>query len=392
MLMVGVTGFTVMSLLCALSVSPEMLVASRVLQGAFGAMLLPQGFGLIRDLFPAAEMGKAFAIFGPLMGFGAVLGPIVGGTLLDANVFGTGWRMLFLVNLPVGVAALALAARHLPSIAPSAPGARLDVPAVLYAGTGLLLLIFPLVQGHELGWPAWTFALLAGSIPAFALFARRQATTVRAGRSPLVLPSLFRNRAYLAGIGFAIAFFAAMGAMFTVGMLLQIGLGFTAMQASLTMSPWAVGAMVGSAFSGMLVARLGRTLLHVGVALMGVGVAGLAIAYVLAGAGLGFAALAVPLLVGGAGMGMVFVPMFDIILAGVGGAEIGSATGVLGAMEQLGITLGIAILGTVFFGIIGHQPSAGLALHAGVITALVTIAMLLVTFVVGFALPRKARA
>lgn len=151
MLLAGVAGFTVTSLLCAAAVTPEMLVGSRVLQGAFGAMMLPQGFGLIRDLFPPAEMGKAFAIFGPLMGLGAVLGPIVGGTLLDANVFGTGWRMLFLVNLPVGIAALVLAARHLPSVAPSAAGSRLDLPAVAYAGIGMFLLIFPLVQGNELG-------------------------------------------------------------------------------------------------------------------------------------------------------------------------------------------------------------------------------------------------
>lgn len=205
-----------------------------------------------------------------------------------------------------------------------------------------------------------------------------------------MLPSLFRNRSYLAGVGFAVAFFASMGAMFTVGMLLQVGLGFSAMQASLTMAPWAVGAMAGSAVSGVLLARLGRRLLHVGVALMGIGVLGLAAAYLLAGVGVGFLALAAPLLVGGAGMGMVFVPMFDIILAGVGGAEIGSATGVLGAMEQLGITLGIAVLGTVFFGIIGHQPTPAAALDGGVVTALVTAGMLVATFVVGFALPRKA--
>jgi EmrB/QacA subfamily drug resistance transporter len=391
MLLVGVAGFAAASLACALAWSPEVLVAGRVLQGAFGALMLPQGFGLIRDLFPPAELAKAWALFGPVMGVGAILGPVVGGVLVNADLFGTGWRMIFLVNLPIALAVLA-AARHLPAAQPTAAGTRLDLPGVGLAAVGTVLLIFPLVQGHELGWPLWTFASMIAAAPVFAVFARRQVRLARAGRAPLVEPSIFTKRSYLAGVGFAVVFLAAMGALFTVGVMLQIGLGFSAIQASLTMAPWAVGALIGSAFAGTTMTRLGRFLLHLGLAMTGLGVVGLYAAYQLAGVEIGFATLAGPLLVGGAGMGMIFVPMFDIILSGVADHETGSASGALGALEQLGMTLGVAILGTVFFTVVGPVPTPETALQAGTVTALVTLGLIAVAFAIGFALPRQARA
>lgn len=392
MMIVGIVGFTAASLLCALAWSPEVLAGSRVLQGAFGAMMLPQGFGLIRDLFRPEEMAKPMSAFGPVMGIGAVLGPIAGGLLLDADVFGTGWRMIFLINLPIGLITYLLAAKHLPSSAPTAAGTRLDVVSVVLSAIGTLLVILPLVQGHELGWPLWTWACMVAAVPVFAAFARRQSRLAAAGRTPLVEPSLAKKRSYVAGVGFAVIFFAAMGALFTVGMMLQIGLGFAPIEASLTMTPWAFGALVGSAVSGTLMARLGRKLLHIGLAAMGAGVVGLAITYLAVGVEIGFGTLAAPLLLGGVGMGMIFVPLFDIVLGGVADHEVGSATGALGAIEQLGVTLGIAILGTVFFGIVGEVPTPQSALTAGTVTALVTFALIAVAFVLGFALPRKARA
>jgi hypothetical protein len=157
------------------------------------------------------------------------------------------------------------------------------------------------------------------------------------------------------------------------------------------MAPWAFGALVGSGVSGVLMAKLGRTLLHVGLALMGAGVLGLVAVYQVAGVELGFGTMALPLLVGGTGMGMIFVPLFDIVLGGVEDREVGSATGALTAIEQLGATLGIAILGTVFFSVIGPAPTAQSAIDAGSVTALVAAGLIAIGFVTGFALPRQAR-
>jgi EmrB/QacA subfamily drug resistance transporter len=391
MLLIGVGGFTVASLACAVAVSPEMLIGSRVLQAAFSAIMVPQGFGLIRDLFPPKEMAKAWAVFGPIMGLSAVIGPIVGGALVDADLFGTGWRSIFLVNLPVGVFTFLIGAKFLPA-STSATRSRLDLPGMLLAGTGTFLLIYPLVQGRELGWPTWTKAMLAASVVVLAVFARYQVRRKRSGATPLVEPSLFARRSYVAGVLFALIFFAAMAGTFIAGIFLQVGLGYTPMQASLAMAPWAVGAIVGSAFGGIKMATLGRKILHIGLAMMGLGVLGLFVAYQLAGTGIGGWDLIVPNLVGGAGMGMIFVPLFDIILGGVADHEIGSATGLLGSVEQLGIALGVAVLGTIFFGLLeGGENHAEASLDAAGTTALATAGLILVGFLLGFLLPKKAR-
>ncbi|GAB3958959.1 MFS transporter [Actinoallomurus acanthiterrae] len=356
MLLIGVAGFTVASVACATAVSPTMLIVSRVLQGAFGAVMLPQGFGLIRDLFPPEEMKKAWTAFGPVMGLSAVLGPIIGGTLIHADLFGTGWRMIFLVNVPIGAFALAVAARFLPATPPAVRSARLDLPGVALAASGTFMLIFPLVQGRELGWPMWTKVLLACSVPVLALFAAYQIRRKRVGATPLIEPGVFTRRSYASGVVFAIAFTGAMGGtLLTLGVFMQVGLGYSPLRAGLTTAPWAFGAMIGSAISGMLMVKLGRRLLHIGLAGMGTGLAVLYGVFQYVGPGLTSVDFIAPLLVGGVGMGMIFVPMFDIILGEVADHEVGSASSALQAIQQLGMSLGVAVIGTLFFGLLGSQ-------------------------------------
>lgn len=392
-LMVGVAGFTLTSLACALAVSPGMLVGSRVAQGAFAAVMLPQGFGIARDLFSKDEMAKAWGVFGPIMGLSAVIGPIVGGSLLDADLFGTGWRAIFLVNLPIGAYVLIVAGRFLPAVPPTDRSATLDVPGLLLAGAGLFALVYPLVQGRELGWPIWLQGLLGSSLPLLGVFGWYQARRRRSGRSTLIETSVFRSRSYVSGVLFAVIFFAAMAGTFVLGIFLQLGLGFSAIHASLTMAPWAVGAMVGSAFGGIMMARLGRRILHLGVALMAAGLGLMVAVFSVAGAGVSHWDLVAPNLIGGAGMGMVFVPLFDIILGGVRDHEVGSASGMLGSFEQLGIALGIAVIGSVFFGRLesGATDHRLAAVDGVQVATLATVSLLVVGFAVGFLLPRKAR-
>jgi EmrB/QacA subfamily drug resistance transporter len=393
MLVGGIGGFTLASAAAALAQSPEMLIGSRVLQAVFGAMMTPQVFGLIRDLFPPAEMGKAWGVFGPVMGLSAVVGPIVGGTLVDADLFGVGWRAIFAVNVPIGIAAAVIAARYIPA-APAAPRTtRLDLAGVALAGVGTLMLVYPLVQGRELGWPLWTKLLLAGSLPVLALFAAHQVRRKRAGAAPLVEPSVFSKRSYVSGIAFAVFFFGALGGvMLSIGILLQVGLGYTPIHAALTMTPWALGGIFGSAFGGAFMHKLGRTILQLGLALMATGLAAQVMALELAGTGIDNWDLVVPNLVGGVGMGMIFVPLFDIVLGGVEDHEMGSATGVLGSIQQLGMALGIAVLGTIFFGVVGAEQAADVFVDAAQTTSLVTIGLIGLAFAAGFFLPRKPRA
>ncbi|MEV4538762.1 MFS transporter [Asanoa sp. NPDC049518] len=381
-LLVGVVGFVAASLMCAVAWSPESLIAARVVQGLFAAVMVPQGFGLIRDLFPPHEIGKAFGTFGPIIGFSTILGPVVAGALIDADLFGTGWRMVFAINLPLGLFALLAGRAALPTATAQRDRTRLDVSGALAAAIGLLLLVFPLMQGRELGWPMWTFAMMAAAVPVLVAFAVRQVRRSGSGRDPLVELRVFTRRSYASGVLFVIFFFGAIaGFSLAVGMFLQLVLGYSPMKASLTMAAWAVGAFVGSGFGSTMTNRLGRHILHIGLALMLVGTAALYPVFQLDD--LGIRQLLVPLLVYGIGMGMIFVPLFGIIMGEVRDDEVGSAAGILESLQQLGAVLGVAVLGTVFFGRIDVGVER---------VTLIALALTAITFALGFLLPRKARA
>ena len=349
-LLLGAAGFTLASIGCALAPSEGALIMVRVIQGLVGAIMVPQGFGLIRDMFPPQDVGKAFGVFGPSIGLATILGPIVAGLLIQLD----GWRLIFLINVPLGVFAIAVGARVLPAVTPTAQRTRLDLTGTLLAGAGMFLLVFPLVQGRQLGWPAWTFVMLACSLPVFAVFGVLQLRRKRSGRSPLVELGVFAKRSYTSGTLFVLVFFGTVvGFALAVGMLLQIGLGYTPMHASLTTAVWAVGAFLGTGLSAGLTPRLGRAVLHVGLTLMAVGLAGVYVVLTHTHTALSGLILAGPLLAFGIGMGMIFLPLYDIIMADIEDHEVGSAAGVLEAVQQLGASLGVAVLGTVFFGLIG---------------------------------------
>jgi EmrB/QacA subfamily drug resistance transporter len=387
MLMIGVAGFTVTSLACALAWSPGVLVGSRVLQGLFAAIMIPQCFGLIRDLFPPQDIGKAFAAFGPVIGLSTVIGPIVAGFL----VAGTGWRMIFLINLPLGVWAIVTGRRILPDNAPTHRSARLDVPGMLLAGAAMFLLVYPLVQGRELGWPAWTFVMLAASVVVFAVFVAYQLRLK--GRTPLVELSVFTKRSFSSGVIFVIVFFGAIvGFSLAVGLFLQLGLGYSVIRASLTMSAWALGAFLGSGFAAAMMSKLGRRILHIGLIGMAIGMSGVYL--VLQGSGIDLTSweLAVPLGAFGFGMGMIFVPLFGIIMGEISDHEVGSASSSLEALQQLGASLGVAVLGTIFFGITGPAIAATTSVRAASVVTLIALGLTAVAFGLGFLLPHKARA
>jgi EmrB/QacA subfamily drug resistance transporter len=396
MLLIGMAGFVAASALCAAAGSAGELIAARAAAGALGAIMLPQVFGLIRELFEEHEMGRAFGVYGPVMGLSAMLGPIASGGLIGADVFGVGWRMIFLVNVPVGLAALVLGARLLPKGIPAAGGSRrgqLDLPGAVLAGAAMFGLVFPLAQGHELGWPAWLYGMLAASVLVLACFAAHQIRRQRAGRTPLVEPSVFGHRSYRAGLVFSVVFIGSLGGIVMIfNVFLQNGLGFTPWHSALTTAPWAAGAFIGSAVGGIAMTKLGRRVLHAGLVVEAAGL--LAVYAVLrgAGAGVGTADLLAPMAIGGIGMGMVFVPLFDIAMAGVRPREMGSASGVMQTVNALAMSLGIAGIGAIFFALAGgrggHVPAY---LGAAEWTALATVGLLACSFAVAFGLPRRAR-
>lgn len=234
---------------------------------------------------------------------------------------------------------------------------------------------------------------MAGALPVFAAFASYQVRRRRSGATPLIEPSIFAKRSYVSGVAFALVFLGAMGGItLTVGVLLQVGLGYTPIHASLTSAPFALGGFVGSAAGAMAMHKLGRTILQVGLVIMGAGLVALYAVLAHVGTAVGSWDFVAPLLLSGIGMGMVWVPLFEIVVGGVADHEVGSASGVLQAMQQLGMSLGVAGVGTLFFGALGaHADRRSDFLAAAQQTTLVTVGLIALAFLVGFLLPGKAR-
>ena len=382
--LIGSAGFTVMSAVCAAAPNISILIICRVLQGAFGAMLIPQGIALLKESFEDDEMGKVFGVFGPMMALSGLVAPILAGVLVEADLWNTGWRLVFLINVPIGIAGFVGALKALPRTV-SHPGTRLDVVGMLLVGGGLSAIIYPLIQGQAEGWPAWTFVLLgvgAVLLAAFAIWERR--TTGDA----LVERSLLGNKTYISGVLVLLAFAGAFGGLILcVSLFAQLGMGFSPLHAGLTLVTMIGGMMVGMFAAMSLVARLGRHLLHIGMGLIGVGTVVLALT-VTGATTVSTLGLAPALLIIGLGAGTCAGPMFDFIITSVSVDEVGSASGVLEAVQQLGTAIGVAALGTIFFAAFGPH----LATHALAITAWACLVPVALGLLLIFRLPMHARA
>lgn len=399
MMMIGLSGFVLSSAACAFAWSSESLIAARVLQGLSAAVLTPQSFGLIRDIFSPTRMGKAFAALGPVIGLSTVAGPVVAGLLIKADLFGTDWRALFLINLPVGAFALIVGARVLPSGAVRRDGLTLDGTGTVLMAVASFLVVFPLVDGRSLGWPAWIFGVLAAAVPVLALFGVQQRRRLARGRTPLIEISVLRKRSYVSGIVFVLVFFGTIvGLGLTIGLFMQIGLGFSPMTAALYSAALAIGAFLGSGVGAWAATAVGRPILHIGLAIMAIGTAVLYFSLKAVDGGVGIGVLAPGLAIFGFGMGMIFVPLFSIIMGEIDDHEVGSASGLLEALQQLGASLGVAVLATLFFGKIKLEDggpaaarAAGRHLVAAQDTLLITLVLIAVAFAIGWLLPRRPR-
>ena len=349
MFVVGVIGFTLASVACGLAPGAGVLIASRLAQGLAGAMMIPQGLGVIREVFPADELPKAFGLFGPVMGSAAMLGPIVGGGLVSLNLLGETWRPVFLITVPIGLLATYGALRLLPRNG-RRHATSLDLPGAALATVASLALVYPLIQGRALGWPAWTYASIGCSIALFVLFGFHLHRRQRRGRDPLIEPSIFSHRGYCTGALVVMLWFGGMiGSVLAITLFLQLGEGFSAIHAGLTLAPFAFGTGVTAPIAAAVMTGIGgRVLIQTGTAISLIGNAAVAVILGLTDHVTTFGLLG-PLLVNGLGMGLFIVPAFDTIIAAVSDPETGSASGALNAIQQLGAAIGVAVLGTVFF-------------------------------------------
>lgn len=349
--MIGVSGFIVTSLLCGLAWSPVILIIARLLQGIAAALMAPQVMSVIQIMYKPSERGAVTGIFGALGGLAATLGPVIGGLLVKANIANLDWRPIFLINIPIGLFALLMGMKYLPN-GKSAHPLRLDLSGTALVVVALGLLIFPLIQGRELGWPAWVYAMMVASLPFFTVFIWWQRRRAKIDGSPLVMPSLFRHRTFSFGLSINVLLSAAMACFgLTFTLLLQLGLGYSAIHAALTGLFIAAGISFTMAVLGnTVIPKMGRLAMTVGASLMLVGT--LVAAFIVGHLQQNLTTwhIAPALLLIGVGMGMIFSSMMTITLSNVDPKEAGSASGVSGAIQQLGTAIGIALIGVVFFG------------------------------------------
>jgi EmrB/QacA subfamily drug resistance transporter len=349
----GVVGFTLCSLAAALAPSPMALVTTRAGQGAFAALMAPQLLSSIQVLYRPRERPAVYGAVGAVTGFAAVIGPLLGGWLVTADLWGSGWRAIFAINLPIGVIITVAALMFVPNSTSDRP-LRLDWPGVVLATAGLLLVAYPLVQGREHGWPWWTWAMFASAAVVLAAFVRYQVRRERRDGSSLLPMRLFLNRGYSAGLIVQSSFqFSLASLVLMLTIYLQTGVGFTAIGAGLAYLPFSLGAIVGTTIAVPTGVRLGRVVVLAGALTLAGSTWWLVRVVADHAARLSGWDLAPALAAGGVGLGLVVVPLVDIALATVSPDDAGAASGAYGTMQQIGAALGVAVVGVVFFGVVG---------------------------------------
>ncbi len=390
---IGMTGFTIASALCGAAISPLMLIASRVLQGLTAALLNPQVLAIIRVTFPDHERARAIGFFGTTLGLASILAQLIGGGLVQADLFGLGWRPIFLVNVPVGAVALFFAARTLRnSRAEGRP--TIDWGGIALLSLFLSMLSYPLVEGHSAGWPNWMLWCLIGSVPALAAFVFYEGALQLRGRSPLVNLRLFRDPGFSIGLVMVGTFFGGLSAFFLgLTIFLQQGLGYGPFPTGLVFVGFGIGFFAGSLVSARLARQIGPRAISVGTGLMGTGLLGIIwLGHAAHGAAPNLFLLWPILIWYGTGQGLALPTLVSSVVGSsrIPAQEAGSASGMFTMLQQTAFSLGVATIMGLFFTVLGNGTTPGDYERALSAALVCNAGLMLVTGLLAFLLPRAA--
>ncbi len=408
--LIGVAGFILASAAVGLSPVPLVMIAARVIQGMFGGLLGPQISGYIQNTFPRIERGRAFSGLGITVGVGTALGPVVGGLLIGLGGPEFGWRLVFFINVPIGITAIILALLWVKEPGPTVDRAaiRLDIGGALLLGSAVLLVLFPIVEANEFH-SVLLFLLFLPAALLVLLFLRRESRLSRIGGSPLLDLRLFRIPSFTTGVSFAVVFFCSnTGIPLVLSLYYQEGLGFTALESGLGVSAFALGSVVGATVAGRLISRLGRPLVVAAVSLFFLATLAIElVAHLSAGVTNPtevILRLALPLFVLGIAGGSIVTPNQTLTLMDVDPHNGGTAGGVLQTAQRVGSATGQTILGTLFFVSVAgltasqsirtpavHPAEFAAALDAGLIGSLVFSGIALVLGIVDLRRTRHTR-
>ncbi|MGI8646708.1 MAG: MFS transporter [Mycobacteriales bacterium] len=376
----GVALFTLTSTACGIAPNATTLVVARLAQGAAGALISPAVLAIIGVVYTGAERARAISAYATVMGLAAVSDQLIGGLLVSADVAGLGWRAVFLINLPIGVAALALAPRLLPESREDNP-ARIDVSSLVLTTGGLTALVLPLLEGRQQGWPVWTWVSLGAAPLLIAEFVLRQRALLRRSQAPLLDLRLFRSRSFSVGLLAQVVLFSAQASYFLVlALFLQQGRGLSALKAGLVFTIVAVTYLLASAKAPTLAARWGRLVVTAGAVLLAAGHLELMLATMEVGVGGSVFTLAPGLLLAGAGMGLCITALTTTVLSSADPQQAGAVSGALSTAQQVGNTVGVGVVGLVFFGALGGGYAYAFELSLEVLAGLLGMLAVLTIF------------
>jgi MFS family permease len=359
-------------------------VGARAAQGASAAAMLPQVLATIQAATSGGRRARAMSLYGATAGLSMVAGQILGGVLVAADLAGSGWRTIFLVNVPVVLLGLVLAVRHVPETRSQHPE-PVDGPGTILLAVSLLTLLAPLTEGRAAGWPLWTWLALAAFPVAAAAFYAVERRADRAGRTPLVPPSLFALASLRRGLMLMVPFSMGFsGFMFVIALALQKGAGLGPVPAGLALAPMAVVFLFVSLAGPRLIARYGTRVVTAGSLVQGVGVLLIVLAAWRDWPHLGFGSLLPGAAVAGAGQALQLPNVFRIVMSEVPPARAGVGSGVMVTTQQSALALGVATLGTLFLSLVPHHGMR----DALVIALLVQLAGIVLTGLLSLRLPR----
>jgi MFS family permease len=374
--MAGLAAFILASLACGLAPSIWVLIGARIVQGAAAAMLVPQVLATCHATLEGERKARALALYGATSGIAAVIGQLAGGILVHADIAGTDWRPIFLINIPLGLVVLAIARQVVPATRSEHP-VGIDLLGTVLFGATLIALLAPLTEGQNLGWPAWTWAalVLAGALALTTFTVERRLE--RRGIVPLLPPSVLRLPSMWRGLAMLLPFSVGFGAfMFVFALTTQDGLHYDALKGGLAILPMAALFLGGSILSPKLIGRYGRGAVAAGAAVQAIGLALLITVMLTAWPYVTMLELAGPLALQGAGGSMLFTGLFRVTLADVPAHHAGIGGGTLITLQQSGLALGVATLGTLFLAREPHGISHAFAAAIGTQLAIVVLLIL----------------
>jgi EmrB/QacA subfamily drug resistance transporter len=388
--LIGLAGFALASAFCGLAWSPLTLILARLLQALTAAAMAPQALASVHALFPPHERGRALSIYGITLGLSSIVGQLLGGALVEADLFGMGWRLIFLINLPVSIIAF-IAAIPLLRETRSAHRPRLDLGGIVLSALALTAFVLPLIEGRERGWPLWSIVMILTTPIWVELFRRYEQKLARAGGDPLVAIEVFQTPGLLRGLTAILTLYAVAAFFLTYSIYLQAGLGFTALQAGLAILPFSAGFLTASTLSPVVGRWLGTAASSLGFVLSAIGFMATATVIVLPPAGTvpSWALLGPSILFVGLGMGMSIPTMVRVIVERVEPHRAGLVGGMVNSTLQVSAAIAIAVLGGLFYTALGTRTDPGAVIHAFSLTLLAIAACHLTGAVLGAGLGQR---